>query len=111
MRRNLGRSLLSFSFSRSNRIGSDELIALEKAQSHESREGLCVKSQTLESLPTSVNHLLQELAEKEMMINDLRRKLENLEQCEKSVMKKPSSMARSASIISGKTWLIVANDD
>ena len=109
MRRNLGRSLLSFSFSRSNRIGSDELITLEKAQFRGSQEGLCDKSQILEKLPTHVDQLLQELAEKDMMINDLRQRLERRD---KSVVEpgKPSGMARSASIISGKLWLIVAND-
>ena len=103
MRRNLGRSLLSFSFSRSNRIGSDELIAGEKTATAttQSRERLAKLGESW----VDVDRLMSELAEKETVISDLRRKLQRLELQSRS----QSGMTRSASITSGMMRFIVAN--
>jgi hypothetical protein len=104
MRSKLSKSLLSFSYSRSNRIGSDELIALSKSGSGENLLALD---------HVRVGRLRKELEQKERTISVLKKQLENLtvrDPASKGPNRCLSALSRSASIISGTLWFIIMID-
>lgn len=79
MRKSLSKSL--FSFSRSNRIGSNELVCSGlKGRGGESHENIEKGfNDDDDDLTSNVERLRQELAEKEHMIHQLRKQLERSE--------------------------------